>query len=107
MGRYEDILFVKPVFEAVQDEAGDWITPEGSDFVRVAYCRDEPNGSGSTISGTDGNKIVFSSVVQLPDDCPEILPGQEIRVVHESGTVILEGKALRFKRYRKNARLWV
>ena len=107
MGRYEDILKVKDVPEAIQNDKGEWVPAPGGDFKEVSYCRDEPNGSGSVIAGVDGQKVVYSSIVQLPEDCPEIERGQEIRVYNEAGELILEGKALRFKRFRKNSRLWV
>ena len=107
MGRYEETLQVKPIGGATRNELGDWITESDSDFVTVSECRDEPNDEGNTLQGADGERVVYGSIVQLPEDCPDIERGQPVRVIDESGKVILEGEALRFKRYRKNCRLWV
>lgn len=107
MGRYEEILQVKGIPEAIQDANGDWVQGSETDFKTVSYCRDEPNDSGKTITGAEGEQITFSSIIQLPEDCPEIKRGEKIRILNESGEIILEGSALRFKRYRKNSRLWV
>lgn len=108
MGRYEETLQTANVVGATRNELGDWIP--GSDveeFTTVSECRDEPNDKGNTIKGVDGEDVKYGSIVQLPEDCPEISRGQKIRILSESGEVILEGTALRFKRYRKNCRLWV
>jgi hypothetical protein len=106
MARYEETLQVKGSGSAVRDANGDWITPDGV-WASVSECRDEPNDKGTKIEGEDGEAVTYGSLVFLPEDCPEVIRGSEIRVIDSESNVVLQGTARRFKRYRKNAKLWV
>lgn len=108
MGRYEETLQIKLTSDSIRDpETGDFVPGPENDFTSISDCREEPNDKGNTIEGTDGERVTYGSVIQLPEDCPEIARGCQVRVLDFSGTIILEGTAKRFKRYRKNCRLWV
>lgn len=109
MGRYEDKLQIAKVVDTTRDPITGDFTPGNGDpvFETISDCRDEPNDKGSTITGADGEAVKYGSTIQLPEDCPEIERGTLVRVLNDEGDIILEGVALRFKRYRKNSRLWV
>lgn len=108
MGRYEETLQIKFTSDSIRDpDTGDYIPGAENEFTKISECREEPNDKGNTIEGTDGERVVYGSVIQLPEDCPEIIRGCPVRVLDGSGKIVLEGTTKRFKRYRKNCRLWV
>lgn len=107
MARYEDQLFIKTRPEATRNENGDFVAGSGSDWTYTSDCREEPSSGAQMISGTDGEDRKVSSVIQLPSDCPDLDPGTEIQVRNEAGAVQISGSILRFKRYRKDCRIWV
>jgi hypothetical protein len=107
MARYEDQLYIKTGAEATRSENGDFVPGSASDWTLTSDCREEPSSGGQIISGTDGEDRKVSSVIQLPADCPDLAPGTEIQVRNESGSVQISGTILRFKRYRKDCRIWV
>jgi len=107
MARYEDQLFIKTRPEATRTENGDFVAGSGSDWTYTSDCREEPSSGAQMISGTDGEDRKVSSVIQLPSDCPDLAPGTEIQVRNEAGSVQISGSILRFKRYRKDCRIWV
>lgn len=107
MGRYEDQLYRKVADEATRDSNGDFIPGSVAGWTLVADCREEPSSAGQKISGVDGEDRKVSSIIQLPEDCPTINPGERIQVKDQDGNVRIEAEALRFVRYRKSCRLWV
>ena len=47
------------------------------------------------------------AVIYLPKEAPEVLKGQKIQVVDESGNVRFSGNSTLFKRDQLHSRLWV
>lgn len=108
MARYEEKLYIKdPEADTPKDENGDYISGEDLDWIFISECRDEPSDKGRKVANVDGESIEYSSIIQLPEDCPEIGFGVEIQVRNIDDKVVFEGKAIRFKHYRKSCRLWV
>lgn len=108
MGRYEEKLQIAKIEDSARDpETGDYVPAGDPAFVTISDCREEPNDHGNTITGADGEAVKYGSLIQLPEECPEIERGTAVQIINEEGTVILSGIALRFKRYRRNSRLWV
>lgn len=107
MGRYEDKLYIKPAGEATRNETGDFVPGNDPEWTFLSDCRDEPSASGRKVTGTDGESREFSSIIQLPEDCPEIGTGVRVQVRDESGSVVIESTVKRFKKYRKSSRLWL
>lgn len=107
MARYEELLYIKPAEEATRNEYGDFVAGSEADWIFLSECRDEPSDSGNKVALTDGDARSFASIVQLPEDCPEIGTGVRVQVRNSEGEVVFEGTAKRFKKYRKSCRLWV
>ncbi len=107
MARYEDQLYYKPQEEATRNATGDFVSGTASDWALAAECREEPSSGGQLISGTDGEARKVSSVIQVSLDCPDLEPGTPVKVLSEDGSTQIEGTILRFKRYRKDCRIWV
>ena len=107
MARYEDQLFTKTKADATRNENGDFVPGTEGEWAFVSECREEPSSGGQLISGTDGEDRKVSSIIQASSDCPDLAPGTEIQVRNETGDVQIEGTILRFKRYRKDCRIWV
>lgn len=107
MARYEELLYIKPAGEATRNENGDFVPGNEADWTFLSECRDEPSDSGREVAVTDGDAREFTSIVQLPEDCPEIGTGVRVQVRDITGAVVMEGTAKRFKKYRKSCRLWV
>lgn len=108
MARYEERLYIKdPDGDTEKDENGDYKPGGDLAWTLLSDCRDEPSDKGRQVANVDGESIEYSSIIQLPEDCPEIGSGVEVQVRNADGKVVFEGKAIRFKTYRKNCRLWV
>lgn len=108
MARYEERLFIRNLkADSLKDENGDYISNEASDWHFISECREEPSDKGRNIANVDGDSIEYTSIIQLPGDCPQINVGVEIQVRDMEDNVIFEATAIRYKQYRKNARLWV
>ena len=56
---------------------------------------------------TIGEVYVYGAVIYLPKEAPEVLKGQKIQVVDESGNVRFSGNSTLFKREQLHSRLWV
>lgn len=88
------------------DEFGRFIP--GSDFVvEGVECRYEPNGKANTIVLEDGKTHVYSFMVYLSVDCPDISYGDVIELFKQDGTLVGRFTAQGFHRGQLNARLWL
>lgn len=103
---FDDSLYINDIKNSNRSPKGDYL--QGSDnWVFHSDCTDIPSDKGRTITGDDGEAILYQSVVSLPEDCPSISHGTQVRVLSLDGEEILNGTAKRFKRYQKNCKLWV
>lgn len=105
MVRYPHTLYAILSGEASQDNSGDFVANE-SKKVFISECREEPNGSGSKISLTDGNAYVFSSMIYIPSLCDKITVGTRVEVVNENGQIRFTGEIKRLSDDLKHVRLW-
>lgn len=107
--QYPHFLFVHVVSEATQDGDGNWTTATDS-WVLHSICREETNGKGSVINGTDGKAIVFSSTVFMPYSWSKISENTEVLVSETNnpeGTVRIKGQVLKFDTGQLHRRLWL
>ena len=105
--RFPYTLKVFQQTESVYDEATGNFSPGSSEWVEVSKCRDENNSGGQKITTEDGEVYVYGAVIYLPKEAPEVLKGQKIQVVYESGNVRFSGNSTLFKREQLHSRLWV
>ena len=110
MKQYPHFLFVHVVADSVQDQqTGNW-TESVNSWVKHSICREEPNGKGQMIYGSDGKAIVFSSTVYMPKSAEIIKEGTEVLVSETestSGVIRIKGQALKFSPGQMNCRLWI
>lgn len=109
--QYSHFLFVKSLGgDSVQDEKGNWSVAPKEEWVLHSVCREETNGKGATIQGTDGKARVFSSLIQLPKGTPRIPEGTTILVSEtedHAGPIRIQGEAMKFDNGQLHCRLWV
>lgn len=108
--QYPHFLFVLHQADSVQDEdTGEWIAVAPA-WQFHSVCREEPNGKGSVVNGTDGKAIVFASTVFMPISAARIKESTEV-LVSESNDVAgisrIKGTVLKFDQGQLNRRLWV
>jgi hypothetical protein len=107
--QYPHYLFVKVVTDSVQDEDGSW--SEASElWVLHSVCREQTNGKGSLINGSDGKAIVFASTVHMPLEAERIQEGSEVLVSESEsaeGLIRVTGTVLKFDEGQLHCRLWV
>jgi len=109
MVQYPHFLFVHVVSESVRDSEGNWTTPTSS-WVLHSICREETNGKGTVIMGTDGKAIVFSSIVFMPRTAAKIPENTEVivsDVKSESEQIRIKGPVLKFNPGQLHCRLWI
>jgi hypothetical protein len=109
IAQYPHYLFVHVVGASVQDADGNWTTTNDS-YQFLSMCREETNGKGSVINGSDGRSVVYSSVIYIPRSGSSVAEGAEVVVTQfndpEDG-VRLRGRVLKFDVGQMNKRLWV
>jgi hypothetical protein len=105
MIQYPHTLQVKQVSESTQNPDGSW-SNGGESWVYVTECREETNGKGTLIALSDGQAIVFSSVVYMPVNVLPINVLTEIQVLSNDG-IRITGKVLKFDKGQLNCRLWL
>lgn len=109
MKQYPHFLFVRAVGSSTQDSEGNWV-PASDTVALHSVCREETNGKGTTINGTDGKAIVYSSMVYLPRTALRIKEGTEVFVCETEdglGIIRIKGQVLKFDANQLNARIWV
>ena len=80
----------------------------GSDSViEGVECRYEPNGKANTIVLEDGKTYVYSFLVYLNVDCPDISYGDVIKLFKQDGSLVGKFTAQGFHRGQLNAKLWL
>lgn len=110
--QYPHYLYRREVSEVTQDNSGNWVNNGGDPSVWVLHsmCREETNGKGSTINGTDGKAVVYSSTVYIPRAAGEIKEGTEVVVSKSNDPTVgirIKGQILKFDKGQLNNRLWV
>lgn len=103
---FDDSLYINDIKNSIRSPKGDF-SQSSDNWIYCSECTEIPSDKGRTITGDDGETTLYQSVVSLPEDCPRIYQGTQIRVLSEEGEEILSGTAKRFKRYHKICKLWV
>jgi len=123
--QYPQFLYALQTGEAIQNQdTGSWETGNQA-WKLKGICREETNGKGSVIHTTNGNSIVFSSLIQIPPGTERINEGVDIIVTREeiepeellsddfvknakiTGLVIANGNCLKYDYGRLHCRLWI
>lgn len=87
------------------DPATGAVTPAVTKNIEYA-CRVSPNGAGREVSTMDGQRVVYGYIIHA-DKGVEELPFGALVKVFSNGSLIAEGKVLRFWRNQMNVRIWV
>lgn len=103
--RYHNKLYIKTTPQSSRDESGDFVLQD-SQLEFACYCREESNNSGRKVSNGESSQIEYSFLIYTPQDCPEVIAGDQIEVQDAKGSM-LKGHVLRFSRDRYNCRIWV
>lgn len=98
-----DLIVTHPGY---YDEKGSFVEG-GQTVTHGVRCRYEPNGRARSIALEDGSLYMYSYMVYLDTDCPEISFGDEVELFDQSG--ISRGKftAHGFHRGQLNSKLWL
>lgn len=99
-------LDIKVSAKGSYDSLGKYI--QGSEtIISGIECRYEPNGRANSIVLEDGKAFVYSYMVYLDVDCPNIAYGDLIELFNQDGISIGEFTAKGFHRGQLNAKLWL
>lgn len=107
--QYPHFLFVVQKPESVQDSEGNFVSGS-STTVLHSFCREETNGKGSMINGTDGRSIVYSSVIFLPRSAVKLAEGTQILIGNneDPNTAIrIKGPILKSDEGQLHSRIWL
>lgn len=108
--QYPHFLYVKSTGGAsTQDAEGNWITYTPS-WVFHSVCREETNGSGRQVNGSDGKAVVYSSMVYLPKGVASVPDNVEILVVttqDPEALIRVKGTCLKCDITTLHGRIWV
>ena len=88
------------------DSTGKFI-PGGESVITDIECRFEPNGRANTIALEDGQVYVYSYMVYLNVDCPEISYGDEVELINAYGGFVGKFPVKGFHRGQLNAKIWL
>jgi hypothetical protein len=123
--QYYQYLYAFRNNEAVKASNGSWETNGGGTWGLCGLCREETNGKGSAIQTADGQTLVFSSLVQIPQGTPRIDEGTEVFVAREelsaaqlsaagfiaeaksTGLIVAHGVCLKYDFGRLHCRMWI
>jgi hypothetical protein len=123
--QYPHFLYALVVTAGGQNSnTGEW-TESTSAWEFKGACREETNGKGHAINGSDGKAIVFSSIIQQPKGSARIMEGTEMLVLTskvanvssitssfitgglKSGSVRIKGTCLKNDVGRLHNRVWI
>jgi hypothetical protein len=123
--QYPQYLYALNTEEATQNtDTGSWETGPAV-WELKGICREETNGKGHIITTSGGEKLVFSSLIQIPAGTPRINEGTQIAVTREeiipenllnndffeqskiAGLIIAFGKCMKYDFGRLHCRLWI
>lgn len=102
--QYPHIGTITKPAETVKDQNGDWVQGEPT-VIWEGECRAEPNGTGTTIQGEDGQEISFAWNVFFPRMEVEVPRNSTIEVL--LGDRVISGLIKRHTNGQLNSRLWV
>ena len=88
------------------DATGKYIAG-GESIKEGIECRYEPNGKANSIVLEDGKAFVYSYMVYLCVDCPDISYGDVVELFNQHGQSVGKFTAQGFHRGQLNAKLWV
>ncbi|OQA66934.1 MAG: hypothetical protein BWY38_01644 [Ignavibacteria bacterium ADurb.Bin266] len=108
INQYPHYLFIVSGGESSQDENGNWNDSSVTSTL-LSICREETNGRGTMIQVAGGTFYTFSSLIQLPRDCPKVEEGTSIFVAdNKDGSGIrVKGTVLKFDKGQLHNRIWV
>jgi hypothetical protein len=109
VNQYPHFLFIVNKFDSVQDSEGNF-TNDGYCVKMHAVCREETNGKGATVNGTDGRAMVYAAKIFMPPTTPRITEGTEIFISQtndKNGIVRIKGQVLKFDVGQLHCRIWV
>lgn len=89
-----------------KDELGKFISG-GEKLIEGIPCRYEPNGRANTIALDDGTVYMYSYMVYLDVDCPEISYGDEVELFDQVGVSKGRFTSHGFHRGQLNSKLWL
>ena len=107
--QYPHYLFVVIGGDAVQNDDGNFV-PEGEPETRfISVCREETSGRGNELQVGGALFFKYSSLVQIPNGCPDVEDGATVFVSNfQDGTgVRIKGQVLKFDRGQLHCRLWI
>lgn len=104
--RYTDTLQMLNTTEATRNVVGD-LVGGSSEWVTLTKCREEPSDGGTEVSAVSAKAINKSSAIFFPANAPAVPVNAEIRVLGADGTVQVQGKVMRYKRYKHYGKIWV
>jgi len=109
VSQYPHFLFVKVATSSTQDGEGNWTNPSVG-WLFHSVCREQPNGKGFTVNGTDGKAFIFASTIHLPLTALRIKEGVEVLISESNdatGYCRIKGQVLKFEVGQLHNRLWV
>lgn len=104
--RYTDTLQMLVTTEAKRNDVGDLVGGT-SEWKTLTMCREEPSDGGEEVSTVAARAINKSSNIFFPANAPAVPVNAQIRVLGADGTVQVEGKVMRYKRYKHYGKIWV
>lgn len=109
MKQYPHLLFSDTApSESTQDGDGNYSAQTLVSSL-ISVCREETDGRGRQVLGSDGKQHVFTSVIYLPKGAPVISEGTVIYVKNSSTdtTNRIKGPVLKFDPGQLHSRIWV
>lgn len=104
--KYTDTLQVERQPAQQMNAVGDLVSPP-AEWQTVSPCREEPSAAGSEVSGVGATAIEWSSEIFMPPTCPPITNKTLVRVLNAAGEEQVKGRVLRFKKYKRYAKIWI
>lgn len=93
----------------IQDEETGETSVNPNPEMFISQCRDQVNGSGKLIQGSDGDTITYNSIIHLPKNTSPIEVGKQVIIYQDKtkGVIRAKGTVLRFSSDSMHCRIWV
>jgi len=92
--------------DSMQDNNGNWITPEDGGEPESYPCRMEPRSTAGFVTGVDGTQLTYSSIVYMPLSVPDIQVMTRVSIF-KGELLVGVGTVKQFSRGQLNARVWL